>query len=666
MLIFDQLKKDDPQLRVVTAIVLGGLCVLLAGLWWVQVVSGRDYQDSLLTQSYRTVRVPAVRGKILDRNGIALAENRPTYNLSLYLEDMRDAFAREYSQLRPFRVVTNGGPFWKQWLGIGGIQTQYLRLKKSEMQALTWRSRYVAASNLVSQVSQRLGQRTVLDAVSFRKHFETQLALPYPVISNLDPGQIARFEEDCFNCSGLDLEIQSTRVYPFKTTACHILGYLTFDDSSVEGEESFFSYRLPDYRGVLGIEAGCNGQLRGTAGAKSVLVNNVGYRQTENAWSTADPGRNVVLTIDLRAQQAAEQALQEVVFGQNTLGAVVVMDVGSGDILAMASSPAINPNHSVQGFPKGELERREDLKLRPVVNRATQENYQPGSIFKTVVAMACLENGLNRNEEIYNPGYYKPGRGRPIKDTAPPGMYDFRRALKISSNTYFITQGLRTGADKIVELGQRLHLGEKTGIGTLTRQETPGNFPTPQQVRSKWSDGDTAMLCIGQGDIDVTPLQMAVMTCAIANGGKVWKPRLVARIQTQDPFSNEPAVELPSAQARDNLGVQPRTLSILREAMLADVEDKDGTGRESVIEGLRICGKTGTAQKKNAHGILEEHITWFISFAPYENPRYAVVVMVENGGSGGRTCAPVARKVYLALQQLGGGAPKGQSLAKAE
>ena len=152
-------------------------------------------------------------------------------------------------------------------------------------------------------------------------------------------------------------------------------------------------------------------------------------------------------------------------------------------------------------------------------------------------------HGLSRgrtdqSEEIYNPGYYKVGRGKPIRDQAPPGRYDFRRALKLSSNTYFITQGLRVGPAKIVRVGQRLHLGERTGLAT--RQEVSGNFPSLQQVSSKWSDGNTANLCIGQGEIDVTPLQMAVLTSAIANGGKVWWPRLVARVQTQDPFSTEP------------------------------------------------------------------------------------------------------------------------------
>jgi len=663
MLIFDQLKKNDPQLRALTAVVLGGLGLLLAGLWWVQIVSSRDYQDSLQTQSYRTVRVPAVRGNILDRNGKVLAENRPTYNLSLYLEEMRDAFTREYSRLRPVRVVTNAGPFWKRWLGLGGVKTQFVHLNKTNVEALTWKARYLAASNVVNQVSQQLGQPVVLDPVSFINHYKTRLALPCPVMSNLVPAQIARFEESCFNCTGLDLEMQSKRIYPYSNTAGHVLGYLQRDDRSVAGDESFFSYWLPDYRGVLGIEAGYDQELRGTAGGKSVLVNNVGYRQTENVWSAAEPGHSVTLTLDLRVQQAAERALQGV-FGSNTLGAVVVMDVNSGDILALASSPTVNPNDAVQGYTKSELARRDDAKLRPVINRATQENYQPGSIFKTVVAMACLEDGLDPSEEIHNPGYYKPRRGRQIDDTAPPGMYDFRRALKISCNTYFIKQGLKTGPEKIVRVGQKLHLGEKTGM--VTRQEVPGNFPTLQQVSSHWSEGDTANLCIGQGYTDVTPLQMAVMASAIANGGKVWWPRLVSRIQTQDPFSTEPPVDLPAAQVRDLLGVSPRTLSILREAMLADVEDKDGTGREAAVEGMRICGKTGTAQEKDAHGVLKEHITWFLSFAPYETPRYAVVIMVEYGGSGGKTCAPVAQKIYQTLLRLESGVTKGQAVAAAK
>jgi len=309
MLIFDQLKKRDPELRTVTLVVLGGLGILLAGLWWVQVVSARDYQETLETQSFRTIRIPAVRGKILDRNGAVLAENRPTYNVSLYLEELSQKFRNaslrdvtatnlQISQEKAAREKQLGRRLTK-------AERRVLSLTPKEKEIVQGKARYEVASNVVMQVSQRLGQALWLDPTNFERHYETRLALPYPVAANLDLGGIARFEEQSIDPLGVDLEVQSTRVYPYGTTAAHVLGHLKSDNDSVEGEQAFFSYRLPDYRGELGIEFGYDKQLRGIAGEKSVLVNNVGYRQTENVWSSAEAGHNVFLTIDLSIQQAA-------------------------------------------------------------------------------------------------------------------------------------------------------------------------------------------------------------------------------------------------------------------------------------------------------------------------------------------------------------------------
>jgi cell division protein FtsI/penicillin-binding protein 2 len=263
--------------------------------------------------------------------------------------------------------------------------------------------------------------------------------------------------------------------------------------------------------------------------------------------------------------------------------------------------------------------------------------------------MACLDNGLDPKEVVHGDGFIFVGRHH-IQDLAGKGDFDFEKAFRKSSNVYFITKGLEAGAANIVRIGRRLHLGER--IGLPTRQETPGSFPTLKRVSTHWSDGDTANLCIGQGEIDVTPLQMAVLASAIANDGKVLWPRLVATIEPQDPAAGEPTKAFPDSQVRDELGVKPRTLKLLREAMLADVEDVDSTGHKAAVPGLQVCGKTGTAQKKNAQGQLEEHITWFISFAPYEHPHYAVVAMVEaEEGFGGTLCTPIARKIFLTLQQ---------------
>jgi penicillin-binding protein 2 len=657
MLVFDQLKKNDPQLRLLTVGVLLGLFVLLAGLWWVQIVSAQDYQQHLETQAFRTVRIPAVRGKILDRNGAVLAENAPNYSVSLYLDDLRDEFKEEYSRLRPMRKVTNSPPIWRFWSRKSTVQTARAKLTKDQIEALTWQARYNVASNVVADVGKRLQKPVSLNFANFARHYQTRLALPYPVLANVDPNLVARFEEQSITPNGVDLEIQSARYYPLQTTAAHLLGHLQRDDSSAEGEESYFTYRLPDYRGTVGVEFGFDAYLRGHAGGKSVLVNNQGYRQSESIWEPAEPGSNVVLTIDLGIQQAAEEALKHGPSGEQTRGAVVVMDVNTGDVLALASSPTLNPNDYVLGFPPGEYQKIQEEDAEK--NRATQENYRPGSIFKPIVALACLENGMNPKasyEVQLNPekpplGCIYVGR-RKIGDTAPAGTYDFKRALIHSSNSYFIYNGLRYGVDKIVDIGRRFHLGER--INLQNRQETSGLFPTQKKLQSGWTDGDTANLCIGQGYIDVTPMQMCVVASALANGGKVLWPRLVASVVPQDPLSGGKPIYFENGRIRDYVGVRPSTIKILQEAMLDDTENPEGTAYQAfkgstLNSQLRVCGKTGTAQNEQNGSIT--HTTWFLSFAPYEHPKYAVVVMVEmtSGGSGGVTCAPLAREIYEAI-----------------
>jgi penicillin-binding protein 2 len=654
MLVFDQLKKNDPQLRLLTAGVLAGLCILLAGLWWVQIVSAQDYQQHLETQAFRTVRIPAVRGKILDRNGIALAENAPDYSVSLYLDDLRDDFQKEYAHLRPVKMVTNAPPFWKFWNRSRSVQPVRIRLTKEQINALTWQARYDVASNVVARVGAQLQRPVSLDFKDFAQHYREKLALPYPILENIDPNLVARFEEQNTDpTNGVDLEIQSSRYYPLHTTAVHLLGHLQFDDSSAEGEESYFTYRLPDYRGTLGvgIEHGFDDYLRGHAGVKSVLVNNQGYRQSESVWEPAEPGSNVVLTIDLRLQQVVEQALASapITYTPPVRGAAIVMDVNTGDVLALASSPAFDPNYYVNrhDFPPDYYDRVVQAEGAEK-NRATQENYAPGSIFKTIVGLACLEAGMDPNATIENPGYIYISRSNKIGDLAHPGSYDFRRAMSESSNTYFITNGIRyAGIENIVKLGERLHLGER--IGLKNNQETPGAFPSLKQIHSHWWLGDTANLCIGQGYIAVTPLQMTIMAAALANGGKVLYPRFVDRIEPADSSEGQ-AIVYPKGRVRDYLGVSRRSLAVVRDAMHAEVEE--GTGRLAAIPDFPICGKTGTAEIKDEHGRATGRTTWFLSFAPTDKPRYAVVVMVENGSFGGPTCAPAAKKIYEELLKI--------------
>jgi penicillin-binding protein 2 len=659
MLIFDELKKNDQQLRLVAVVLAAGLFILLAGLWWVQIVSAREYESHLQTQSYRTVRIPAVRGKILDRNGLVLAENRPRYNLSLYLDDLRKQFetacGKTVSQARLERAQFIAAQEKKLGRSLTKAERKKLALTKDELEQLREQARFGVASDIVMQVSKQIGRPLAFDAVKFSRHYESQRALPYPLLRNLDAVQIAQFEEKYSGGFGVDLEVQPMRTYPLGTTAGHVLGYLQRDDSSAQGEEAFFSYRLPDYRGVTGVEAGCDAELRGRAGAEAVLVNNLGYRQTENVWSSPEPGRNVVLTLDLNIEEAAARSLAWHV-GADARAAVVVMDVRTGDVLAMVSSPTIDPNYFVWGFPSNELVRLDDPKLRPQSNRATYENYAPGSIFKPIVGLAALEAGLDPDAIVDNPGYVYVGR-RHITDLAAPGQYNLRRAIIYSCNTYFVTVGLRAGIKNVVRMAEKFHFGERTGLPT--RQETKGIFPTLKLVESPdWRDGDSANICIGQGEMAVTPMQMAVAYAAIANGGTVLWPRLVERIEPQYPTSGEAMTNFSTGLVRDHLGVSARNLKILHDAMLA--ETVEGTGQPAQVPGLQICGKTGTAQVMNSRNQEIDRITWFASFAPYENPRYAVVVMVESGTYGGPTCAPIAHDIYEAIlksEKSNGSAP---------
>ncbi len=636
----------------------GGLLVLLAGLWWVQIVNAKRFRAMVETQHYRTVRIPSARGEILDRNGLPLAENRPGYNINLYLEELSADFRAEYRRIRPRTVVTNDLPFWKEWLGFNPVKTQYVRVKGDSLER---EARFRVVSSVAGRVAEVLRAPLALDPEQFHRHYATARLMPYSLAENLSPLHVARFEEQPTSSLGVDLEIQSRRHYPHSNVAAHVIGYVRPDDSSALGEAAYFSYRLPDYRGLIGIEGGLDKTLRGRAGVKSVQVNSLLYRQAETIWEPTIPGTNVVLTLDFEVQRAAEIALRKQI-GFSGRGAVVVMDVRTGDILALASNPTYSPSQFAHGISRREYQQLQQLTAEK--NRATAEHYQAGSVFKTIVALAALETPEAHFNPLANyrvePNPNKPSAGiiyvgrQAFRDTVPPGDYNLRRAIVRSSNAYFIDAGLRPGVfEKIVELGARLHLGERFGAGILPlRQETGGNFPSAARARN-WSAGEKANVCIGQGEMDVTPVQVAVMTAALANGGNVLMPRLVARFDPQDEARLAPTINFATAQVRDQLGVSKRSLDLLRDAMLAETESEEGTGRYVQGCGFRVCGKTGTAERNELRPDgQKKNTTWFASFAPYEAPRYAVVVMVEDGQSGGSTCVPIAKDVYLALSEF--------------
>jgi penicillin-binding protein 2 len=659
MFVLNQIKKGDGAIQKIALLILLAMLLLLGRLWVVQIINARKYKESHMGQSFRTVRIPAVRGRILDRNGDAFAENRASYNVSLYLSDLRKHFEQEYNRLYPMTIVTNAAPAWRFWNRKATVEKRRVRLAKAERDELNLQVRYSVASNIMATVSEHIGEPLTIDSRTFHRHYETRRILPFPLVQNLTPVQIARFEEQPLNTAGLDLEMKPTRVYPYKQGGAHFLGHLTPNSESLDDEEADFDYRLSDFKGEIGIEGAFDEQLHGKAGVKSVQVNRLGYRQHESVWSPAEPGRNVVLTIDRELQLAAEKALQSSTLGVNAKAAAVVMNVQNGDILAMASNPSYDPGSYINGISTQEMLRLNNELLKPQINRPVQGIYPPGSIFKIISGLAELQAGVNPNEIYHSQGAFAmPGR-HPIGDTAPAGPYDFKRAFAKSSNSYFIHHGLRIGIRPIIELGNQFFLGQSTDVPVGIKTQR-GFFPTmPWISKHGWSDGETANLCIGQGSIAVTPLQMAVMTSAIANGGKIYKPRLVQRTEPQEQLPNGDAVEQFATELRGEVQVRQSNLQVVRAAMLADTEDSEGTAfpafhesdrRTPRLKLLRVCGKTGTAQVTKGK-VVVDHITWFVSYAPYDKPRYAVVIMIESGGSGGGTCAPVAEMIYQAIEK---------------
>ena len=612
MIILDQIRRKDYRLGSVAVFLLLGMGILLTGLWYVQIISSRQYEESQRNQSIRTVRIPAVRGKIMDRYGSVIAEDKPTYNLSAYLEELRPHFRSAWRASRPKK-----------------------KLSRNESLSLQIAVRHQVVSNFVNRIG--LGIPMGITSKDVQQHFNDLRALPLPVIRNLDLTSVARFMEKSDQIPGFDIEVWPTRYYPEMSVA-HLVGHLR-KDTSVKEESAAYNYRLPDFRGVIGLEQTFDDKIRGQPGTRTMLVNHLGYRQSESLIVPSQPGNHIYLTIDLEIQKIAHAALAK---SGHKAGAAVVLDVNNGDVIALASHPAFDPNEFIPSIgPKKWAEYR-NSNPSPLLFRATQERYPPGSIFKIISGLAALESGVVKTNDImYSAGHYQLGR-RNIDDTAPPGQYDFKKAFKHSSNTYFIHHGLACGIENIIRMGNQFFLGQRSGL--LPRQEVAGQFPTLEEVRGNWRDGDTANIAIGQGRITVTPLQMGLMTAAVANGGRIFWPRLVARIEPADPDAFIEAMSFPKGKVRGQLRVNPRNLKALQHAMWADVHEESGTGWRSKIESYAVCGKTGTAEVRS--GGRRDKITWFASYAPYKHPRYAIVVMVESGISGGRTCAPIAKKMF--------------------
>ncbi|VVM04559.1 penicillin-binding protein 2 [Methylacidimicrobium tartarophylax] len=619
-----------PKLRVgVVAVVISAcLGLLIARLWVLQVIEGQTYANRLRNQTTIALRLDGARGPILDRNGIALAENRATYEIDLYL----DQLVRDYPKRHRGRV-----PRIQVERRMGGAT---LLRKEPDIYR-------VVMTDLIP-IANALHLEVKLDPKELQRHYFTSPNVPFRFASELSYVTVARFAEQNLGVPGIDVAVRPVRHYNFGAFASHILGYV-----GPPGEKERLGpdgYDL-ETMGRIGVERLMDGQLQGKPGGRILRVNYRGYIVAEEGYTNPNLGASVYLTLDARIQAIVQEALRTV--GR---GAAIVMDPNTGDILSMASVPDFDPNGFVPKISQEDWKKLTSDPTRPLLNRSVSA-YSPGSTFKVLISLAALKYGaITLQTQIFSPAAIDIG-GHLFHDWTKTGRGNITldEALQYSCNTFFYQLGIRTGIKHLDEMAELCGFGQPTGLSYLG--ESPGILPGPAWMKAqhpleRWTTAHTANLSIGQGFLEVTPLQMVLLMGAVANGGTLLYPRLIVGVS--DSQGRQLASIPPRPRA--DLGLRPQDLNAIRKGLLAVVES--GTGHSVAIPGIAIAGKTGSAQaKRRWHGKLyNDTRAWFIGFAPYEHPKYVVCVMVEGGIGGGATAGPIVHKIMegiLALERDG-------------
>lgn len=551
--------------------------------------------------------IPPARGKLFDRNGKIIAQNVPSYRIILVRED---------------------------------------------------------AGN-VDQVIARLSQLVYLDPEDLeRARAEMRRSPPFLPVTLADQvswQDISRVAVNAPALPGITPEVGLTRVYPRRSDFAHVVGYVgpvsDYDLAQIEDPDQLL--RIPRFQiGKVGLEAKREDVLRGKAGAKRVEVNATGRVMRELSRREGQPGADLQLSVDAELQSYVQARL-----GKESASAVVI-DCESGDLRAIASSPTYDPNLFVRGISVADYRTLTEDPYRPLASKSVQGTYPPGSTFKMITAMAAMEEGLvGPDDTTYCPGYLEvSGRRFHCWKRAGHGHVNLHKSIQQSCDVYYYDLALQVGIEKISAMAKRFGLGVRHDVpmSAVARGLAPNKAWKSSTYGQDWLIGDTANVAIGQGYMLASPMQLAVMAARLATGRSV-APRLVKSID---------GVEQPSG-AGEPMGLNENNLRQIRRAMYAVSNDRRGTGyRSRIIEdAFRMSGKTGTSQVRNitaaerAAGVIRNRdLPWdrrdhalFVSFAPFENPKFAVAVVVEHGGGGSAVAAPIARDVML--QALYDGTP---------
>ncbi len=581
--------------RIETArVAVGAVFALLATVYWyVQIVRGDYYYALSENNRIRSVRITAPRGYVLDRRGRVLADSEPSYTLHLYRREAYDLNASI------------------------DLAVSVLKLPREQVRARVERG---------------------LRDPEF---------LPIPIAENLGIEEVASIEARAPEHPEFAITVSQRRLYTRGPSAAHALGYLS-EASPEQIRAGENGYRLGDWIGQKGIEDAYEKLLSGVNGERRVIVDSHGREIAEERRIEARPGQNLFLTLDLDLQEIAENYFRE------RVGSAVAMDPETGEILALVSSPSYDPNWFTRRVSAKEWSGLLSDPRHPLQNRAIQNAFSPGSVFKIYLAYGALARGLvDPGERFFCPGhavFY--GRTFQCHRKEGHGWMNLRNAIKFSCDVYFYNLGRRLGIDRISEIAASFGFGDPTGVDLP--YEKSGLVPSEewalQKRRARWYPSETISVAIGQGPLLVTPLQVARALSGLVENGRLPTPHLF--LASQDARTGQRLAY--RAAVRMGPTLEPSKAAIVKDGMWAVLNEPGGTAFSSRLSGLEAAGKTGTAQVIGRKSViragadrkkLEDH-AWFAGFAPVDHPEMVVVVFVENGGHGSSAAAPLARQLF--------------------
>jgi penicillin-binding protein 2 len=601
MAIAEDRRRLTTRLNVLRVAIGVAFCLLACGFWFFQVVQHAKFKEMAENNHQRTLTLRAPRGVIFDRNGRLLVENRNSFNISIVREHTKDIE-------RTIRVLSK----------VTGVDDKALReIVERHRREPSYRPVVVIPDATLAQVA----------AVTARR---LDFELPDVIVQEVP-----------------------TREYPDDSMAAHLIGYV---GEAHEDQMTADGVTTGSIVGQFGIERVYNKLLMGVDGAKRVVVNSVGREIRTLEEIPPVQGRRVQLTINYAMQKAAEDALR----AYGYWGSAVLLEPKTGEVLTLTSLPAFDPNDFATGIDRATWQQLNTDKLRPLQNRAIQGRYQPGSTFKVVVATAALEEGVITPERtIYCPGggtFY--GRFFKCHLAGGHGSIALRNAIEKSCNTYFYTVGNMLGVDRMYKWSEKLGLALKSGIDLPNEVESivPSSEWKLKRTGERWYPGETISVAIGQGQLSVTPMSMAVMMATVANGGTRVVPRIVKAV---DEGQGWKPVEPPPSPWQP-VQLKPETISAVRDGLWLAVNGA-GTAGRGRIAGRDVSGKTGTAQvisnegKERARGKTDRNLNdhgWFVFMAPRDNPEVAGAIFVEHAEHGyyGATVAKHILETYFAYR----------------